>query len=65
MAAYDTGDIAITSLSMTGHVLIKLRDKGILSNDDVNDIMRAISADVAPGRKAAVDQLMNEAFNFK
>ena len=65
MANYDTGDIAITALTVSGNILIKLRDKGLLTPEEVNEILRGASADIHPARQAAVSQLLEEVFQFK
>ncbi|OJU08391.1 MAG: hypothetical protein BGN86_16510 [Caulobacterales bacterium 68-7] len=65
MANYDSGDIAITAMTVAGHILIKLRDKGVLTADEVNDILRGASADIHPDRQANVSKLLEEVFQFK
>ena len=65
MANYDVGDISITALTVAGHILFKLRDKGVLTPEEVNDILRGASADIHPGRQDAVAQLLKEVFQFE
>ena len=65
MANYDTGDIAITALTVAGNILITLRDKGLLTPEEVNEILRGASADIHPARQENVSKLLEEVFQFK